>query len=205
MVKRVSCCLLLFALAACAPGSKPSTSAPAPSTPASAPTGMGSATREAPYDARFIDSMIPHHEMAVTMSRDALPRLAHAELRAKAQDIIDAQQREIATMRGWRAQWYPSLATTAGLGMPMSAGGDHAGGDHGEAAMPMPAATATAAADGAFIDAMIPHHQAAIDMATQALSRAEHAELRSMAQAIIDAQSAEIAQMKAWRSQWFGH
>jgi uncharacterized protein (DUF305 family) len=54
-----------------------------------------------------------------------------------------------------------------------------------------------------FIDSMIPHHESAISMAQQALAEAEHDEIRQMAQAIIDTQAAEIAQLQAWRKAWF--
>ena len=56
-----------------------------------------------------------------------------------------------------------------------------------------------------FIDAMIPHHEGAIKMATDALSTASHPEIKAMAQAIIDGQKAEIAKMERWRKEWYGH
>ncbi|MCC7023019.1 MAG: DUF305 domain-containing protein, partial [Thermomicrobiales bacterium] len=58
--------------------------------------------------------------------------------------------------------------------------------------------------DLAFIDAMTPHHQSAIMMAQVALDRAEHPELKALAQAIIDAQQREIEDMQAWRAAWSG-
>ena len=57
--------------------------------------------------------------------------------------------------------------------------------------------------DAAFIDSMILHHEGAIVMANQALEQAERPEIRELATAIIDAQEAEIAQMKEWRTAWF--
>jgi len=57
--------------------------------------------------------------------------------------------------------------------------------------------------DVMFIDMMIPHHEGAIAMAQVALTRAEHEEVRQLAQAIIDVQSREIEQLRAWRDQWY--
>lgn len=57
--------------------------------------------------------------------------------------------------------------------------------------------------DAQFIDSMIEHHQGAIAMAEQAQAQAEQAELRALADAIIAAQTKEIAQMSEWRQAWY--
>lgn len=58
--------------------------------------------------------------------------------------------------------------------------------------------------DQNFIDGMVPHHQAAVAMAKVAQTKAEHAELQSLAGAIIADQDNEIAQMLTWRTAWYG-
>ncbi|MDQ6644732.1 MAG: DUF305 domain-containing protein [Chloroflexota bacterium] len=58
--------------------------------------------------------------------------------------------------------------------------------------------------DRHFIEQMIPHHQAAIDMANLALQRAQHPELRALAADIKRTQTSEINQMRAWYKQWYG-
>jgi len=55
-----------------------------------------------------------------------------------------------------------------------------------------------------FIDMMVPHHQSAVEMAKIAQQRADHPELRGLADEIIAAQEDEIGQMRAWRKSWFG-
>lgn len=57
--------------------------------------------------------------------------------------------------------------------------------------------------DAQFIDSMIEHHQGAVAMAQDVLQQAEHAELKTMAEAIITAQNAEIQQMQGWRTAWY--
>ena len=46
--------------------------------------------------------------------------------------------------------------------------------------------------DAAFVDAMVPHHEGAVEMAQVALKNAEHEKTRQLAQNIIDSQRAEI-------------
>lgn len=53
-------------------------------------------------------------------------------------------------------------------------------------------------ADVAWICAMIPHHQGAIDMAKAGLLQADNAESRRMAQETIRKQEEEIAKLTAW-------
>lgn len=56
--------------------------------------------------------------------------------------------------------------------------------------------------DKAFIDAMIVHHEGAIKMAEQAEHRAQHQEIKDLSKNIINAQTAEIEQMKQWKKTW---
>ncbi|MGB4966417.1 MAG: DUF305 domain-containing protein [Microgenomates group bacterium] len=56
--------------------------------------------------------------------------------------------------------------------------------------------------DKAFIEAMIPHHQGAIEMAKVAQTKASHDEIKKMADDIISAQSSEIEMMKQWQKDW---
>lgn len=66
---------------------------------------MSVAPGEAPFDIRFIDAMVPHHEGAIAMARLALQKSTRPELRRLAEAIIAAQQAEIEQMRRWRAEW----------------------------------------------------------------------------------------------------
>jgi uncharacterized protein (DUF305 family) len=59
--------------------------------------------------------------------------------------------------------------------------------------------------DQAFIDAMVPHHREAIEMAKAANSRGlTQSDLQKIANDIAASQQREIDQMLDWREKWFG-
>ena len=207
-IRRIHFCSILFAiimvfLVACgtsqqttAPGATAASSAP---TAVAAPTALGAmqgmghgsmGDTTAPYDAQFIDSMIEHHQGAIDMANQALKEATKPELKTLAQNIVTAQQAEIKQMQEWRKAWYPSLAPTEGMGMDM-----------GEMQI---SSDTSKLFDLRFIEVMISHHQGAITMAKDAQQKAEHAEIKTLAQNIISAQEAEIAQMQQWQKEWSG-
>lgn len=144
-------------------------------------------------DAAFVDAMVPHHEGAVEMAQVALENAEHEEIRQLSREIIDGQQAEI--------ERFGQIRGRLG-GSPMEGMSE----EEMNQMMGMTDARELAGQrpfDRAFIDAMIPHHESAIAMANVVLEEGGDPEIREIAQGIVDAQEAEIAQMEQWRAEWY--
>ena len=170
------------------------------------PSSTGTAT----FDQQFIDMMVPHHQGAVEMAKVAQQRAQRPEIKRMAEEVIRAQDAEIAQMKAWRKAWFGSDQTPPMEKMPMveGMGGQHGAAGHGST-MDMAADAEKLRQAGepferAFIDAMIPHHESAIAAAKAAQSRAQRDEIKKLAGEIVTAQEREIAQMKEWRRAWYG-
>lgn len=61
---------------------------------------------DAEYEKRFIDMMIPHHEGAILMAKDALKNASKPELKKMAEKMIEDQSKEIKMLKEYRDMWY---------------------------------------------------------------------------------------------------
>jgi uncharacterized protein (DUF305 family) len=102
-----------------------------------------------------------------------------------------------------------AAAATAALVLAACGGnGDDSGSGHNGHDAASPSASASAqqgehnAADVAFAQGMIPHHRQAIEMADLAVTRAESAEVRKLANEIKKAQDPEIKVLSGWLTSW---
>jgi uncharacterized protein (DUF305 family) len=152
--------------------------------------------------------MVPHHQGAVEMAKIAQQRAERPEIKQLAEAVIRGQEAEIATMKGWRQNWFGSDQTPPLDKMPMVSGAAQHG-EHRLLTMDMAAEVdqlrrAPEPFDRAFIDAMIPHHESAIEAAKAAETRAQKGEVKELARMIIADQQREIEQMMVWRQAWYG-
>jgi uncharacterized protein (DUF305 family) len=180
----LACISAAFALGACG-GDDPS-------------DGSGDATPAQHTDGAFIAEMIPHHEGAIEMAEPARERAEHSEIAAMAEQIIATQSDEVRELEAAHERLFdgPVGSVDHGtLGLSAAEAGMSHDSSELDGAEPF---------DQAFIDMMIPHHQGAIRMARVELERGEDEELKALAEEIIEAQSAEIEQMNAWRERWYG-
>ncbi|WP_160329724.1 DUF305 domain-containing protein [Microterricola viridarii] len=168
-------------LAACTPVA----GAPAPVAPSEA-TVPASANDT---DLHFLAMMTPHHEQAVQMSDIVL---AADEVTQQTRDIAEriraGQQHEIDVMLGWVADWQQeplleqhSTHIANGMVTPER--------------MDALAALGGADVERTFLEEMIFHHEGAIAMTQDQIDNGGYAELRELAQQMIDVQTAEVAEM----------
>jgi uncharacterized protein (DUF305 family) len=162
--------------------------------------GHGDSKTANQTDGAFITGMVPHHESAVEMAKIALDKAEHPQITTLAKSIVSSQNKEIDQMTAAHQRLF---------GEPLPADGKQHG-DLGlsedQMGMSMDASMLKGAKpfDKEFIDMMIPHHQGAIRMARVELAKGDDPEMKTLAKAIITAQSKEINEMNAWRKQWYG-
>jgi uncharacterized protein (DUF305 family) len=129
------------------------------------------------------------------MAALAPSRAESAEVKKLAEDIKKAQDPEIRTLSGWLTSW--------GEQVPAEGAMDHSAHGAGAGAGMMTAQdmeqlknASGKAFDTAFMELMIKHHEGAVEMARTEQAQGSFADAKTMAQAIISSQSAEIDQMK---------
>lgn len=182
-----------LSLAACGGGDDPTIAGSGSSsgTVAASPVpGIDAEHNDA--DIAFIKDMTPHHEGAVEMAMLAPSRAENAQVKALAQQILDAQEPEIETMAKMASAWGVDLA---------AAGGEHGGGhsmamtegDDMAALEPLTGAEF----DREFLTRMTAHHESALDMAKTELADGMNTQAKAMASDIVKSQTAEIATMKS--------
>ncbi|GHF52872.1 uncharacterized protein (DUF305 family) [Deinococcus metalli] len=129
------------------------------------------------FDIRFAQLMADHHQMAVDMARVEVAGGTDPRVKAAAQTIITAQQREIAVMQGWLRAWTGQEYAPRGMGKLMEIMGS---------------------TDRWFLTGMIPHHRGAVEMARLAPTHTADAQVRALAADIVRTQTTEIARFTAW-------
>ncbi|HYJ90555.1 MAG TPA: DUF305 domain-containing protein [Pyrinomonadaceae bacterium] len=162
------------------------------------PTQMTSSpgAAQAPYELQFIDAMIAHHQETIDAAHLVATRAEHQELKLLAKSMISAQQQEIADMRSWRKAWFGDAEPAINIDLP--------GVREGMESVDLDKLDGLKenVFDLEFLRQMIPHHRAALAMANDLLRKDVHAELKQLAQRIVQEHEDEIEQMQGWQTQW---
>jgi uncharacterized protein (DUF305 family) len=157
-------------------------------------------------EAGFARDMAVHHSQAVEMAFIVRDKTSVGPLRTLSYDIITTQTAQRGIFMGWLQQWdldqsssQPPMAWMSGHG--------HGGATPGPVPGAMPGMASEEelnqlrAAQGKdaeilFLQLMIRHHEGGVEMAQGLLKVSDRPEVRSLAQHIVDGQTAEIRLMK---------
>jgi uncharacterized protein (DUF305 family) len=148
-------------------------------------------------EAGFARDMMVHHAQAVEMAEIVRDKTESEDAGTMAPDIALTQQAQIGQMQGWLQVW--GLSPT-GTEPAMSWMGEPTNGLMPSMATPEEIRqlrdASSEEADVRFLQLMIPHHQAALQM-TEAFSvRGDRPEVESLAEAISASQQSEIQNME---------
>jgi uncharacterized protein (DUF305 family) len=134
-------------------------------------------------DVELIDTLVPHHEMAIEMADMELAHGENPEVRAMAENMKADQMSEIAELLQIREE-LTGCTNVRPFRDP-----------HMEQDMEEMADYRGLQMDVAFLAHMIPHHAGAVQFTHNALWHVSHPELEDLARGVIDAQSREIGEM----------
>ena len=144
--------------------------------------GMDHGAMMVSSEREFVAGMIPHHQEAVDTATEVLERGGSTpEIRTLAEDIIAAQETEIAMLKEWHLAWYGEVYVADNSYQPMMRDLSELSGTE---------------LDKRFLEDMIPHHMGAIMMAQSVRPYIKHQEVADMADAIMETQTAEIELMR---------
>ncbi|MFD9324134.1 DUF305 domain-containing protein [Streptomyces sp. NPDC060053] len=151
-------------------------------------------------DVSFAQGMIPHHQQALEMAELAADRASSDKVKDLASRIEEAQDPEIKTLSGWLTSWGEDVPTTSGSAAESMPGMDHSAGSAMPGMMDGSDMDELEKASGAdfdtmFLTMMVDHHKGAVDMAATEKTKGEYGPATSMADGIVTAQTAEIAEM----------
>ncbi|MET7911782.1 DUF305 domain-containing protein [Streptomyces avermitilis] len=179
-------------LAAC--GSSDDSSAGHDGHASKSPTASASAVRgqHNAADVAFAKGMIPHHRQAVEMADLAPTRAESAEVKKLADEIKKAQDPEIKTLSGWLTSWGEQVPAEGAMEHSMHGAG---GGMMTAEEMDKLKNSSGKAFDTAFMEMMINHHEGAVAMAKTEKADGSFPDAKTMADAIITSQTAEITRM----------
>lgn len=153
--------------------------------------GMKDMKMTGDFDYDFANTMIIHHQSAVDMAKDVLAKGNNADVKKMAQNIVTAQEAEIAQFKTILSNYkMPEMKKETGE-------------SHNELAeimekmeSDMKAVTMSGNADKDFLMMMIPHHKSAVIMGEEELSHGKNLELKKIAQKIMEDQNKEIKEFE---------
>ncbi|MBI5134126.1 MAG: DUF305 domain-containing protein [Candidatus Taylorbacteria bacterium] len=144
--------------------------------------GLGRADKS--LDKRYIDAMAAHHRGAMLLAEQAAQGAKRQEIKSLSKDILAGEPKLIAELYSWKRAWY---------------------GDAREAQDPVVAnlGPSDEKFDLRFLNALISHHEAGIEMTQEARTKSSRAEVLDNADAVEAFLKTTLETFKSWRLEWY--
>jgi len=155
---------------------------------------------ESSAEAGFARDMSEHHDQAVEMALIIQQRAENEDLRFIATDMMLLQQAQIGQMRGWLDIWelHPSSEGTKMEWMGHPTTGRMPGMASPEQISELETLPVEEAQDR-FLELMIIHHQAGVEMADAIMERTDNEAVLALANGISQSQTSEIENLQRMR------
>lgn len=149
-------------------------------------TGMAELGRADRYlDLRYVNGMIAHHRAAIFLSEQAKAQSKRPEVVALANTIIAADEAGIDALMGQKKRWYGDTKPVSQFNKVQLGQSD-------------------ATFDLRFLNALIAHHDEAIAVAREVMTKSTRSDVLTLADSVVTSLNSSLATLKAWRKEWYG-
>jgi len=151
---------------------------------------------QAPYELQFIDTVVELQLRAIDAEQLVATRAEHVELKQFSRQLIAEQRSEITTLRQLRASWFGDKPAAVYLQLAGASEALHAI----DVAKLDP--LKENAFDLEFIEEMTAYLKSVNRMGSDVLNEDSRAELKQVAQNIVNGNGSRVEQLKAWETSW---
>ncbi len=145
--------------------------------------GFGKADKN--VDLRYMNSMIGHHESAMVLAKEVKDKTKRKEIKELAETILENEPKLIKELYEWKKDWYKDTSKVDASEVPNLGSYDEK-------------------LDLRFLNALIAHHEAGIDMAEEIKGKSSRNEVLNNADVLIDFLSKSSDDLMQWRKEWYG-
>lgn len=135
-------------------------------------------------DLRYIDGVIAHHLNAIYMARQAETNSRRKEIKDLAKEIVIADEKSIKELYEWKKSWFNNTKQITNFEKINLGSYDDK-------------------FDLRFLNALITHHEEAIETAMEIRTKSQRNEILNLADAIIKNLSTGKETLTEWRTNWY--
>lgn len=136
-------------------------------------------------DQRYLDNMVAHHLSAIYMLEQAQVQSQRPEIQELSSAVIAADKAGIEQLYAYKKEWYNNTRSVSSYNKV------NLGTDDGKF-------------DLRLLNALIAHHEEAIDSAQQISTKSTRNEVLNLADEITQTLSTNKTQLETWRKEWYG-